>query len=84
MVHRFIALLVLLGLALLAPLTTRFYYPTFYRLIFHLSNFLAKHGPDLIRINAISGTELTQLNTLQADLTTILGNANFPKYRELP
>jgi hypothetical protein len=62
----------------------RFYYPAWRRKLEALANYQHKHMADMIDLNEISGTELTQLQTLDADLQTIIKNPAFPKYRQAP
>lgn len=62
----------------------RFYYPAFYRHSKRLHSFLTRWQKDMVEINGITGTELTQLNTLYTSLDAIVRGATWPKYYERP
>lgn len=63
-------------------MATKFYYPAFYRKVSELNNFLRRHESELVALNGISGTELTQLQALSTACEDITGKTStWPKYR---
>lgn len=60
----------------------RWYYPAFYRLAKRLHSFLVRHQKDMVQINNITGTELTQLEGLYTALDGIVRSDAWPKYIE--
>lgn len=61
---------------------TRFWYPTFYRLVRKLNRFMDNHQQELVAFNQITGDQLTELNALGTALQAIVKDPGFPKYRE--
>ena len=64
-------------------MATKFYYPEFRKKVGELSSFLHKHQQEMVQLNSITDPQLTQLNTLNSALNTIVTDAGWPKYREL-
>src|SRR4051812_6684476 len=56
----------------------RFYYPAFYRHTKRLYDFLQRWQKDMVNINNITGTELTELNGLYNALDTVVRGSNWP------
>jgi hypothetical protein len=63
---------------------TRFYYPTFYRKVTELDNFLRRHQKDMVQLCNITDPELGQLNTLGSALDAIVKSAGWVGYTEQP
>lgn len=63
-------------------MATKFWYPSFMEKARELNFFLAKHQKDMVALNNITGTELTQLQALATALDEIVGkNSTWPAYR---
>lgn len=63
-------------------MATKFYYPAFMRKAKALDTFLARHQKDMVALNNITGSELTELQALATALDQIVGESStWPGYR---